>query len=206
MEILKSIIQFLLDGFWSPNFYQGMWNLIPGRPERICYLYTAILSLFLGALLYGTLTRRFYRREREEGASRLISLMIIVFVVVLIIQTTSQTRYFIHAFQWARHKELKADHASWGSLVYTFLFAKYCKIHLPGDHQGYLISNHKYIHTLEEFVLAYYLYPQINILENNSERPDCYIVFLKPNPEQYLPKDSKIVGKFGNDCLIAVRK
>ena len=87
----------------------------------------------------------------------------------------------------------------------TYSYVRFVLNHAHERCAGKLITDLNINGTLEPYILKYFLYPDVDVLSETSD-PTCLIIFRKANPEQSVPDNFEIVGKFDAQSLIALRK
>lgn len=122
---------------------------------------------------------------------------------VMMIQVLDQIKYLEILKDLYANKSIHAKYESiFGE---TYKFTEFAKMHCPLNCRGQLLTDLDINKTIEPYVLKYFLFPQINIIDQNNI-PECLVVFDKFKPEQNIPQGYKIAGVFDEISLVAVKK
>ena len=87
----------------------------------------------------------------------------------------------------------------------TYAFYRFSLKHLPQHCWGELITDFDPRGTLEPYILKYFFYPRVNLIDQH-ESPSCLIIYQKFEPERFVPDDFEVVWEFDENSLVAVRK
>ncbi|OGX08551.1 MAG: hypothetical protein A2Z88_06505 [Omnitrophica WOR_2 bacterium GWA2_47_8] len=137
----------------------------------------------------------------------ILMIAFITFFMYLPIRAMYSNRKFIKAYEILAHKDPYEKKV----FLYedTFLFANFCKGLTQGEHRALFLtdldisaSSPMYHHR----ILAYYLYPELDIRIDQTSPIDYLVIFYKKNPLLAVPEDFRIVGQFNEFCALAVRK
>ena len=131
--------------------------------------------------------------------------LLTVFIIVIILQTMNQMRYFLVTFDTYNGKDVEARYLGPFKKVYDF--AQFCKIRLPGQHNAELITDLDTSQDPGMFLhraLAYYLYP-IDIRDIRERDKELLIAFEKKNVIHNVPQGYHLIGAWDNDNIVAIR-
>ncbi|MCK5012578.1 MAG: hypothetical protein KAS66_02060 [Candidatus Omnitrophica bacterium] len=216
---LKHVLTECLNAFYSYRHNLIFVDTFAGINVNLLILFLIITISFLLAPLRKGRKNEDFKPTPGLTASCFTALTILS--ILAFIQTVNFTRYLYSQSQAVRNKTTDEKKA----LIFgdSYTFARFCKKRLPGRHNALLITDidlHTTTGANTHIALAYHLFP-ITIQYNPRQRlimPDyvwddpsaspieALVVFQKKNPEASVPGNFNIIGRFGSENLLAVRK
>ena len=183
--------------FYYPN--HNIFGL--GRIHHVSvyiFFYLLVIAAILVMLLINLVISK-------KFSSSFVGLMaFVVFGVVLVFQTINQGFYI--SYEMKRFAGKTTSEKKSKLFGYSYYFAVFCRQHLKGRYQGKLITDFDVMQTLEPYILAYHLYPVVDLLLVKDHPKNCLIFFNKRNAGQYVPENYKILAVFDENSLVAVKK
>ena len=132
---------------------------------------------------------------------------VIVFLIGLGLQTVNQIKFLPREFQKYHgtlyHERLPSRFRK------PYQFAMLCHRYFPGQHTGEFITDFdltKDPDMVTHRILAYYLYPVIDIRDRRAPLYDCVVIFKKKQPRAYVPEGFEVLFEFDQESLLAVRR
>ena len=175
---------------YSPGWNTFEMPYLLGHPF---YAYVYLL-ICLTALIFLIYFRKSFWPQFTLGA----------FCLLVVLQTINQ-----HAFLTYRINTLEGKTSDQRRFIFlgeAYSYVLYAKSHLPHRNlQGQFISDLNVYETLEPYILQYYLYPRVNIIDP-ANPTDCLIIFKKKNPLAFVPEHFSPAELFDPNALIALRK
>lgn len=166
-----------------------------------------LLSLILLTFINGIRNR--HKKDKTPGSifPPLPILLVIMFPLVTIVQTTGQVYHARKEFALFADKTMEEKYAVVaGPRIHSF--ARYCRRILPGSHNARFLTDmdmSKDPGMISHRMLAYFLYP-IDIRGVRDGRTDSLIIFDKKNAVASILDDFRILGTFDQYSIVAIRK
>lgn len=159
---------------------------------------------FVGLLLAGIWGRRPSARFFLDIGSTSVVVTVIVFVVLLLLQTKSQGLYFADNFVRFHDKNV-VEKVGIINNIDSYNFVQFCLRYLSGRYQGQLVTESGADQTIDPYIIKYYLYPVVDTRGGPRDKK-CLLVFNKKDPVASVPKDYEVVGVFNDRGLLAVQR
>ena len=186
---------------FSRSFY------FPGHNSCIVrYFGGANIFLFIYLIFFLSFILAFLLRiiQPKKSLRRLSVLNIFsIFFIILSFQTFQQHQYFLAYMKSFYGKSLDEKYNS--IFGYSYRFARFCRQHLSGHHQGKMLTDYSFNKNLELYAVAYYLYPAVYIPQTQNDVYDCLILFNKKDAVKNVPSDFKVLAVFDEFSLLAVK-
>ena len=172
------------------------------------YLNSVMYAYVLLSVVIAFVLSYLFRIERTMIFTRktVLTSLTVSFMMMVSCQVTSFNRFF---------QALMAD--TWGKSLEERMLDRYqdvyafpleCRKILPGKHTAGFITDMDLQHDPGMYyfrALAVFFYP-IDIRHIRREDQDCLIVFRKTDAENYVPPGYKILLKYGDESLLAIKK
>jgi hypothetical protein len=200
--LLEEFAQFLFPQPQVIGFYGGSW-----------YVY-GIISIFLCILFFSLSLLKFLLRQRNLEKEEVYLKKMVFVIVVGVVGVISffqlyfhATHYFLHYSGYNKKTSFEKHFISVGPIYY---YALKCQSHMKdGHYNAKLITDVDTSQSLGmtyQRRLAYYLYPiRIRFGEENIN-PDYLVIFEKINAENSVLEGYKVLFKFNEKNLFAIRK
>lgn len=189
---------------WTQWLYLADWNFIPipfiHHLPLYFYVYALVLVLTMAVFLFLKIRGT---APRVSLSDICLSVTAVIFVLIIVLQTSGQQQYLMQLKK--NYQGTTADAKRKRLFPYFYPFITYTQAQLKGHHfHGKILTDLKPNEALEPYMLQYYLYPQVDLIDE-KRNPNCLVIFEKIDPEKQVPKNFKIIGYFDRYSLIAVR-
>ena len=132
---------------------------------------------------------------------------VIAFLIGLGLQTVNQIKFLPREFQ--KYHGTAYPQRLPSSFLKPYRFAMLCHRYFSGRHTGDLVTDIDLTTDPDMFthrILAYYLYPAIDIRVHREPLYDCVVIFKKKQPRAYVPEGFEVLFEFDQESLLAVRR
>lgn len=186
--------------------YSPDWNFVELQPANAqlfhVFAYFLVIICFFSLVLLGRLFPQFSLKGRcWRDTARFCT--ILVFLIVILFQVMSQNRFLD---KFGKILLGKSTHEKYMHIYHhSYAYAQFVLEAVPFNCHGQLITNFDIAKNLEPYVLKYFLFPRVNIIDEFSD-PACLLIYSKDEPQRYVPDNYKIIGTFDRDSLIAIKK
>jgi hypothetical protein len=184
--------------FASPQFNYIFSPLFSGISVNLLASVAILGALGLFCILAFNRTRREYFRQFT------FYFIVWIFLANVGIQLMDQYAYLDHNWKFLINETIEQKYRR--IFADTFAFAEFCLAHADSSQStGRLITGFSTETALEPYVVKYFLYPHINVIDPVSD-PRYLIILRKEEPLKLVPSDYEVLGIFGTKSLIARRK
>jgi hypothetical protein len=188
--------------FYKPHFNSVYSGRVGAWPVNVFY-YLGIIVSWLTLYVF---RQKLFAANKPSGRKIFFLAVLVAYFWLGLFQTIGLTRdwwkniSFVYNKTWEQRNEM-----IYGDI---YPFAKVCREVAPGRHTAEFITD---LDTSRDpgmvmhRALAYFLYP----IDMRGVRPgptDCLVIFAKKNAASCVPPDFRILVKFGDEHIFAVRK
>jgi len=178
-----------------------------GRPIRALFV-VIILVVFLAILAVGCFAGSFLTDRRRILADKVVIALVSVYLLYIISQTLGQIFYLRSCMEDNHRRTVNEKYASLLGPVFNYSITVRQTL-LEQKHFSCQFLTDKDLSRdpgmLDFRIIAYFLYP-VDLRNIRAEEQDCLVVYDKKNATQFVPADYRIVQKFDDRHLVAVRQ
>ena len=186
--------------------YYPSWNYIDVRYSNLGYFHLWVYFSILFGALFLIVLRLFYSSHTKEFSKRTLirNSSLCVFVLIIAVQVYSQNDYLGSLRKSFSGQNIEQKYLR--IFGQNYAYTRFVLNHVSGGkYSGRLITDLDPSQTLEPYILKYFLYPRVNLLDQ-TDSPSYLIIFRKSEPERFVPDDFEIIGRFNSQSLVAMRK